>query len=535
MRRRGDSWGCYMRLLQVVLGRLPRRTTGAARKVLPFLLIGFALGAGTAHARWLRAETSMFVLYSDGTEAQLRDVAQNLHAYDELLRLITATPADVAPNKLTIYLVGSKDQVREVAPFRSRDTAGFYQASLGGIAAVSVRTSAGGSSWAPARAFIFHEYTHHFVAQYHPSSYPSWFNEGIAEYFSTTEFKKGGAYIGGGMDMRAYVLANKFLLPFERMLAADKGARRTEMFYPQSWLMVHYMMDDSARSKELFEYLKALNAGEDPIGAFTANFNMTPEEFIKDLGAYLRRNKVIVRYFPVDADKPVDITVTTLPESANDLLLMNARLRMGNSLPEKQADDLDTARQKAAAYPDDALALRTLAWAEMDSENFDASEAAVNKVLAADPKDTEALLIKAFLYFRSDEQAQRESQWPQARPTLAALYKLDPSHAAGLYLYALSFLAEPQKPSENTLNIIMLAHSLAPQINQIAVEAGVALYRNGDIDGGKSLLQGVAYSVHSSSTVQYARETLAKMEAGEPVEQPLGVFPTENEEETEPK
>ena len=60
-----------------------------------------------AEARWLRAESPKFVIYSDGAEDELRDVTRKLEEYDALWRHLTGAKAKESLNKLTIYLLPS--------------------------------------------------------------------------------------------------------------------------------------------------------------------------------------------------------------------------------------------------------------------------------------------------------------------------------------------------------------------------------------------------------------------------------------------
>ena len=151
------------------------------------LIVVFACGFGhAAMARWLRAETPLFVVYSDGDEASLRAFSQDLQDYDAHLQSATGIAETLAPSKLTVYLLDSKAGLREINRYAPSEVIGFYNATPNGIFLAAIRNSPFGERM-PARTVIFHEYTHHFIHQYDRSLYPDWLDEGLAEYYATAE------------------------------------------------------------------------------------------------------------------------------------------------------------------------------------------------------------------------------------------------------------------------------------------------------------------------------------------------------------
>ena len=93
-----------------------------------------------ALADWRRAETAHFVVYSNGSERNLRDYAVRLERFDALLRHLTRTPADAdGLRKLPVYLVGDGRELRVVQPDLPEGVDGFYRASPSDIRAILVR------------------------------------------------------------------------------------------------------------------------------------------------------------------------------------------------------------------------------------------------------------------------------------------------------------------------------------------------------------------------------------------------------------
>jgi len=160
------------------------------------------LWAMPAEARWLQAETPHFIVYSDGSEAKLREFSLLLEDYDALLRDLTGTKAEPSPNKLQVYLVRGVGQLREIRD-TGPNTFGIYAASPGGIAAFAVRNDMGGRFGIEGEDVVLHEYAHHFMMQYFPYSYPAWYVEGFAEYLMTAEFTPDRIEVGRVSPNRA--------------------------------------------------------------------------------------------------------------------------------------------------------------------------------------------------------------------------------------------------------------------------------------------------------------------------------------------
>jgi hypothetical protein len=60
------------------------------------------LGATSARADWHRAESPLFIVYSDGKEDELKQFVSELHEYDALLRLLTGTTTPDSASKICV-------------------------------------------------------------------------------------------------------------------------------------------------------------------------------------------------------------------------------------------------------------------------------------------------------------------------------------------------------------------------------------------------------------------------------------------------
>jgi hypothetical protein len=144
-----------------------------------------------AHAAWHEATTKHFRLYSDGSPQSLREFATKVERFDAVLRNKLGVGDEPSPQRLTIFVLRTSEQVAAVSGM-GRSVAGFYSPAASGSIAVTHRERKTGRYDDSGEMTLFHEYAHHFMYHYFPFAYPLWFSEGFAEYVSTTTFTKDG-------------------------------------------------------------------------------------------------------------------------------------------------------------------------------------------------------------------------------------------------------------------------------------------------------------------------------------------------------
>lgn len=448
-----------------------------------------ALGGGD----WLHTQTPSFSLYGRVSERALTQMARDLEDFDGLLRALHGI--DARPAKpLPIYLVPRDIDLRRVRPTLLKDTSGLYSASVGDVfAAMSVD---GGEE--RGRRVLFHEYTHHFMMQHAAAAYPSWLVEGYAEYFSTARFKPDAVELGVTSPRIAWLRGTSWT-PFEDILGRRAlWGNRSDIaaFYAQSWILTHYMMSDPERLARLARYAEAVAAGGDPVAlmsdAAAAPLDRLPQVLRRHMDALPGRRMSR----PPSSTTPSP--VTRLPESADDLLLENQRLKMGVPQDER-AEVLAMIRERAARYPGDRLADMTLARAENDFGDRAKAQALLKRRIEIDPRDVEALQTLGWSLMRqaSAEPAQAPRLLNEARDWFGKGFAVDRDNALLLYDYGLTRRGEPGYPSDNILNVLLRAQELSPQVAPFRMAAADALMRRGRFDEAAAMVQPVFNNPHA--------------------------------------
>ena len=485
----------------------------------------FALLLATpAAATWRKAESANFIVYSQAAEAKVREQAALLEDYHSFLRLLTGVTDPPAPNKLRVYLMRSRAHLKLVRDVPA-GVMGFYTASPSGIAAfVDDRGGAWGSD---SDEILFHEIAHHYMMQYRPMAYPAWFVEGFAEYVMTAKFKEKTIDFGVPSANRAYWLRSARWLPWERVLFERSGGSPEErsLFYAQSWLIAHYMMRDEARRQKFKAYIQAVNRGTPPRDAFTAQFGEL-KAFGRLIEGYAARQMTYSRLTRASAAATPEIRIETLPPSAEHLLPMEAALYTGQREEYARAL-LPKVRAEAARHAGDAYAKRVLATAEVLHGDAAKGEAALDELLKSSPNDAELLYLKGMRHLlagRADGSKKAE-QFKLARPWFVRAHKADPNHWQTLARYGESLSTESRFESESTLNVLLKAQELAPQVAELTMNAANLLLIRGHHEDAEALVLPLASHPHNAELAAAAQALLERARNGRKTASPAGARP----------
>jgi tetratricopeptide (TPR) repeat protein len=153
---------------------------------------------------------------------------------------------------------------------------------------------------------IYHEYVHYLVLSNFPTV-PMWFNEGLAEYYSTLLTEGDAVYLGQPVERHMrWLLANsefdvEGVLAVGREGAGSNEAHGAGRFYAVSWILVHYLLSDEVdRSDDLASYFTALAQGAEPRGAFIDAFGLRASELEEQLHEYVRAGSLPVAALSLD-------------------------------------------------------------------------------------------------------------------------------------------------------------------------------------------------------------------------------------------
>jgi len=231
---------------------------------------------------WFEVRSPHFRVLSNASEksAQLvaREFEQIRFAFSQTIQgartesgvpFLIIAPTDEASTKELLPEMWKQKGVKPAGFFSSR-----WEKEFALIRLDVVRDQSRSQIASAGAQVIYHEYTHSLM---HATFrwLPVWFDEGFAEFFGYSRFMEDRIYVGAPSTRAAYA-RNKTLFPVEKLITMDRTSpdyrdpERTQVFYAQSWALVHFLMvaPEMGRGKRLFQYLSLLEKGVEPKQAF---------------------------------------------------------------------------------------------------------------------------------------------------------------------------------------------------------------------------------------------------------------------------
>ena len=250
------------------------------------------LGADTV--KWTRLRTANFTLIGDQGDKPLRRVAERMEQFREVFGRVFPNTKQAPPAPIVVHVFGSERAYQPFMPLfhgKRVDVGGYFQEAPGAYY-ITLNTEAGERAYPT----IFHEYVHLLVGSA-LADVPVWFNEGLAEYYSTYQlYGEREASLGRVKEEHVFDLRERFI-PLTELLAVDyrsplynEGERRG-IFYAESWALVHYLLLGSPERKgQLATYLQQYADGVAPAAAFRAAFGGSEADLEKELRRYVRQS-----------------------------------------------------------------------------------------------------------------------------------------------------------------------------------------------------------------------------------------------------
>ncbi len=253
---------------------------------LGVLLMALLAGPGGAlraasRETWVEVRSPHFVAYCDAGEAEARRTLEGFEAIREVFTLLMPG-LQVDLHKPTVILVTAdqrsmgrfapgqfegKDPKRPVGLFNQGRDRNY----------VLLRLDVSHQADQP-YFVIFHEYTHQVVHQNFPHL-PTWLDEGIADYYGTTELHEKKIYLGR-LPLGRLATLQRGRMPLKELLTVTQDSphyqegSKAGTFYAQSWALTHYLLMDAEAQKagRLQSFLRALAHTPDPLAAAQEGF-----------------------------------------------------------------------------------------------------------------------------------------------------------------------------------------------------------------------------------------------------------------------
>ncbi len=360
---------------------------------------------------WINVRSKNFFLIGNANEKEIRQVATKLEQFRETFRLLLPNMKLSSSVQTNVVVFKNASAYRPFKPKRADGKpddgiAGYFQSNQD-LNYITLSTE---GEKADNFETIFHEYVHFLLDNsFGKSEIPPWFNEGLAEYYSTFQIENDQkVFLGKIKNDHLYFLGQNKLIPLKQFFEVDNyslhqnGNHSRSVFYAQAWALIHYLMqaNNGGNRDELRKFLGLIFDKIEPEKAFKQAFQIDYATMEKTLSKYAGQSSFIMNVYTFKQKLIFDTEMTTVPLSESE-----ANAYLGDLLYHtREYTDAETYLNKALALdPNSALANTSLGLVKTKQRKFDEANILLEKALASDPKNY-------FVYYNYAEILSREDR-----------------------------------------------------------------------------------------------------------------------------
>lgn len=300
-----------------------------------------------AKDNWLSLRSKNFLLICNTSEKQMRLVGTRLEQFREVFAQLFPKAVHTTLVPTTVIVFKSDDSYRPFKP--NANTAGYFQAGPD-VNYITLTTELRGER--DPFTVIFHEYTHLLINNTSPNV-PLWFNEGLAEYYSTLKIGDDiKVVLGTPISNHVYLLRENKMLPLRTLFKVDEKSPyynerdKQSVFYAESWALMHYLIlgKEGQRRPQMGNFLKLMAANVPLEQAFQQAFAMSFESMEKELREYIRHDRYPVMTGQFKSKLVVETDMQAAPISEAE-----AQAYLGDLLLHSNRADSEGYLQKSLA------------------------------------------------------------------------------------------------------------------------------------------------------------------------------------------
>src|SRR5215212_1136755 len=351
-----------------------------------------------AKETWVSVRTKNFFMVGNGGEKDIRKVALKLEQFREVFTWLFPKMKFNTPVPTTVIVFKSDSSYTPFKP--GANTAGYFQAGPD-VNYITLKTEL--NPWQDPFSVIFHEYTHLLVENTFDSA-PVWFNEGLAEYYSTFSISDDQKVVlGTPIANHVYLLRQSKMLPLRTFFEVDHKSphynekNKQGIFYAQSWAFMHYLIVGKlGKIEQLGKFMELLSAKKPMEDAFQQAFETPFTVMEKDLRDYVKKDRynIVSGHF----EKKLELDTTT---EATTLTEAEAQAYLGDLLLHSNRKDAYTYLEKALKLdPNLGMAHASLGMAYFREGKVDEARASLERAVATNSQNYLAHYYYAFTLSR---------------------------------------------------------------------------------------------------------------------------------------
>jgi tetratricopeptide (TPR) repeat protein len=407
---------------------------------------------------WTKVTSKNFTLIGNASEKEIRKVATQLEQFRHVFtRLLSKAKWD-SPVPTTVVVFKSMSSYK---PFNPRDYAGYFQKGQD-LNYITLASDSRG-----AFSVIYHEYVH-LMLDNTSGNVPTWFDEGLAEYYSTFLMEEDRkVHVGELIPAHLQTLRQGKLYPLRSLFAVNHSSpeyderSKSGIFYAESWALVHYLMlgGNGQRVDQLGKYLELIAANTPTEEAFRLAFQTEMESLEKELRKHIQSDRFRMQ-----------------------LVTFHKKLEFEQEFKSSPVSDAE-----AEAYLGDLL---------LHIQQFDAAETMLKQALVLDPQLTMAQASLGMVHIRQKRIGEAKKVLGQAVAGKSNNYLTHYFYAYALSREGVGVLGDISSYPPETVKIMRAQLRLAIELNpaypdSYALLAFVNIVAGDELDEAAELLRKV--------------------------------------------
>jgi tetratricopeptide (TPR) repeat protein len=358
---------------------------------------------------WLEIHSAHFSVVTDAGEKRGREVALRLEQMRAVFGQLTMRDKLKIPVPLQVLALKNDNDYAGICPLQgSRPTSvpGFFL--HGDDRNLIVLNLSVNEPWLA----IAHPLAHMLLDGNYPPTQP-WFDEGLAEYFSSLRLDNKTVEIGGDPpDSAAALLSSSAWLPMNDLLTTRLNTPEYQegthhmLFYAQSWMVMHYLLAKDVLPK-IGTYFELVQNQKMPVAqALQQAFGMTPEQFEKAIKDYFQSFSASLN----SQEKAPQISHAPVPFGPDDVAMVVKKVSDDDAhafvaevmarQPDHREQGLKDLQSLAEEPTDNEVAHRALAYAYIEKKDFKQAGNELDQATDDDPNDVWVHYYFALLKFR---------------------------------------------------------------------------------------------------------------------------------------
>ena len=451
--------------------------------MMAFVIVTTPAPVGGAAETWTETKSAHFVVWSDASERQTRDLLWQLEQIRFAVGSLWPWAQLNLAKPLLVVAVKDEQSMKRLAPEFWEQKGRVHPVSVWASGAdrhyMAIRADLRGDNTALTNPYTsaYFSYVNLILAASFGRDLPLWFSRGLAGVLSNTIVRDTQILLGPTIPWHLETLRTAGRLHLRDLIGVTRASReytqgdKLERFDAQAWALVHFLMfgHNAQRQSGINKFAIELNNGKAPEPAFVDAFGRV-EDLESDFATYITRS--LYSYQKVVLDRQTtreQFMSRPLPSAESAAGRAAFHVAMGRQNEARAL--VDEARKadpnSADAYVAEALALRR-------DNKPDEAGAAFVKAASLGTANPHA-------YYRA-----AMSLWGATEPDAAAFQKMETYLARAAELnpvFAESYasLAEVRaalgKPADDIIALLTKAVTLDPSDPWIRISAARALWR----------------------------------------------------------